>query len=188
MSVLIDHIIYFKLRMKQLIKLLCIQLIFFNAVAVHGQSSEEYQVKAVFIYNLTNFVQWPSSTFAQDNAPLLIGVLGQNVFGSTLEDVVAGEKVDDHPLIVRYLVDPEQAAKCHIVFIERSYPSMRETLAMLKSKPVLTVSDGRHFLEMSGIIRMYTDDNRIRLEIHVKEAERSKLTISPKLLKLATLY
>ena len=38
--------------------------------------SAEYQLKAVFLFNFAQFVEWPASAFPDPNAPLVIGVLG----------------------------------------------------------------------------------------------------------------
>ena len=49
---------------------------------------DEYQVKAAFLYNFAKFVEWPPGTFANSNDPIGICIVGQNPFGSTLEDMV----------------------------------------------------------------------------------------------------
>ena len=41
-------------------------------------ASPEYQVKAVFLFNFVQFVEWPPRAFRDDHAPLVIGVLGED--------------------------------------------------------------------------------------------------------------
>ncbi|RYF81456.1 MAG: YfiR family protein, partial [Chitinophagaceae bacterium] len=53
------------------------------------------QLKAVFLFNFSQFVSWPSNSLA-DNSPFVIGILGNDPFGSYIESVVEGEKVANH--------------------------------------------------------------------------------------------
>src|SRR5450759_2091560 len=55
--------------------------------------SDEYQIKAVFLFNFAQFVEWPARVFPASEAPLVIGILGDDPFGAYLDDLVSGEKV-----------------------------------------------------------------------------------------------
>src|SRR5258708_35454074 len=67
--------------------------------------SREYQLKAVFIFNFTQFVEWPASSFPTDQAPIVIGILGKNPFGGYLGEIVSGEKVDGHTVSGQYYIN-----------------------------------------------------------------------------------
>jgi len=56
--------------------------------AFQGLSSQ-----AVFLFNFAQFVEWPPSAFAGPTSPIVIGVLGENPFGTYLDETVRGEKV-----------------------------------------------------------------------------------------------
>jgi hypothetical protein len=58
-------------------------------------------------------------------------------------------------------------------------------LKSLESAPVLTVGEMTEFAERGGVICFKVEQDRIRLEINVAAAERSRLRISSQLLKLA---
>jgi len=64
-------------------------------------ASKEYQVKAVFLFNFANFVDWPAKSFPAAATPFVIGILGDNPFGTYLDDVVRGEKIANHPVELR---------------------------------------------------------------------------------------
>ena len=49
-----------------------------------AEAPTEYQVKAVFVYNFTRFVEWPSQTFTAPDEPFVIGVLGSDPFGHAM--------------------------------------------------------------------------------------------------------
>src|SRR5437879_13023676 len=52
------------------------------------QEYEEYQVKAAFLYNFAKFVDWPEDAFPDAGAPIVMGILGEDPFGSFLEQII----------------------------------------------------------------------------------------------------
>lgn len=146
----------------------------------------EYQVKAVFLFNFSQFVQWPATAFSAADAPLVIGVLGQDPFGAQLDDVVRGESAGGHPLLVRRFTELKNIQDCHILFITREEQRrLPDILTALKGSNVLTVGDADGFAVNGGMIRLKNERNRIRLNINLKAAEAAGLTISSKLLRPA---
>jgi hypothetical protein len=148
-------------------------------------ASREYQIKAVFLFNFTQFVEWPAATFSDPQAPLVIGVLGDDPFGSLLETATRNEKAGEHPLEIRRFQSAAQA-DCHILFISRSESGKLETiLESLAGKPILTVSDADQAARRGVMIRFISENNRIRLRINLESAKLAGLTISSKLLRSA---
>jgi hypothetical protein len=146
----------------------------------------EYQVKAVFLFNFSQFVDWPAAAFANGRSPLIIGVLGEDPFGATLDEIVRGETVNGRPLAVRRYESIEQVDDCHILFVDRSQAGQLDAVvAALKERSVLTVGDFEGFTRHGGIIRFVTAANKIRLRVNLVAAQQAKLTISSKLLRPA---
>ena len=73
------------------------------ASATASAAPTEYQVKAVFLFNFSRFVEWPPAAFASPDAPFVVGVFGHDPFGADLDEVVKGRSVNGRPLIVRRL-------------------------------------------------------------------------------------
>ena len=152
-----------------------------------AQSTREYDLKAVFLYNFATFVEWPDDTIPAGQ-PFFIGVLGEDPFGPVLERVIAGEKVKGHPLAVRRCKTAAEARECQIVFISRSEaPRLPEILRGLRGQPVLTVADMPRFIEAGGVISFSTD-GRVQLHVNADTAREGRLTISSKLLRVATVH
>jgi hypothetical protein len=150
------------------------------------QRSREYDLKAVFLFNFATFVEWPEAARPPANEPLVIGILGRDPFGPALDEIVAGEKLNGHPLQVRRCRTPDEARGCHILFISASEaPRATEILEALKGQPVLTVGDMPRFLEMGGVIAFSTDA-RLQLHVNAPAARQAGLSISSKLLRVAT--
>ena len=151
-------------------------------------ASAEYQLKAVFLFNFAQFVEWPARAFRDAKAPLVIGILGEDPFGAYLDDLVSGEKIGDRPLVVHRYNRAEDLNDCHIVFISRSEArNVENIVARLKNRSLLTVSDLDAFARRGGMVRFVMEDGKIRLRINVEAAKACELTISSKILRPGTI-
>src|SRR5208337_871019 len=60
---------------------LCALLLFsafaLNSCSVHG-ASREYEIKAVLLFNLARFVDWPPGAFSGPDSPIFIGIMGRD--------------------------------------------------------------------------------------------------------------
>lgn len=165
---------------------LCAAPVVSRAVAAQAPPATEYQLKAVFLYNFAQFVEWPESAFPEPDTPFVIGVLGDDPFGRYLDETVQGEAVNDHPLVVQRFGQVDEIKACHILFVSRrEQQRLPQILAALKGRGILTVGDADGFAGQGGMIRFVTDHNRIRLRINLEVARADNLTISSKLLRPA---
>ncbi len=146
----------------------------------------EYEAKAAFLFNFAKFCEWPPTAFSDPSSPIVICVYGPDPFGGQLDALVAREKVDEHPLLVRSISAHTTATSCHVLF--SAAPETAEEAALLAAVerlPVLTVGDAPGFLERGGIIALGVEDRRIHFDVDLAAAERSSLVLSSKLLHLA---
>jgi hypothetical protein len=146
------------------------------------------QVEAVFLFNFSQFVEWPSQAFADPGSPIVICVLGSDPFGATLDEVVRGEVVKGRPLAVRRFKHIEELTDCQILFVSRSERErLQPILEKLKGRNILTVSDFEEFAGEGGVICFVLVDNKIRLRVNLGAAKAAGLTLSSKLLRPAQL-
>lgn len=156
-----------------------------GAAFAPAQSTREYDLKAVFLYNFATFIEWPEEAFAGPDDPFVIGVLGVDPFGAALDEVVAGERVKHRRLTVRRLATLTEARACHILFISSSERErLREVLREVSGRPILTVADSPRFIDAGGMIGFATG-TRVRLHVNATAARQAGLTISSKLLRVA---
>ena len=149
------------------------------------EPSREYQLKAAFLYNFAQFVKWPSDSFPNADAPFSIGILGDDPFGSALEETVQGETVNNHRLRIVHGQTLEDLKDCQLIFICKSEEDhVAEIFSELDSKPILTVSEIDSFAQDGGIIDFYLQGDKVRFEINPGSAERRRLKISSQLLTL----
>jgi hypothetical protein len=146
---------------------------------------DEREVKAVFLLNFVQFVEWPSNAFDSAESPIVIGVLGDDPFGRLLDDVVQGEVVRGRQVTVARFRRVEDVKTCHVLFVSPSEAGMYgEILTVLSRRPTLTVGETESFTSR-GMIRFLTERSRIRLEVNLGVAKTAGLTISSNLLRAA---
>src|ERR1700686_3193148 len=85
--------------------------------------SREYEIKAVFLFNFAQFVDWPPEAATSPQAPLIIGVLGDDPLGGFLDDTVRGEKLNNRPFVVQRYSRVEDIDGCQVLFIGHTSPS-----------------------------------------------------------------
>jgi hypothetical protein len=143
----------------------------------------EYQLKAVFLFNFAQFVEWPRDAFASPDTPLSICVLGNDPFGSNLDDAVRGESVAGRRLVVERHTGAANIGSCHILFVPASLSGEIDSLvARSKDNRTLIVTDGPQHGAMIGLVK---ERNRIRLRVNLSAVNAADLTISSKLLRIA---
>jgi len=154
--------------------------------SVLAQTFNEYQIKAIFLFNFAQFVDW--SQPAKADAPFVIGVLGEDPFRDSLEDTVRGERLDARPFLVRHYRTVHDIADCQILFVSGSEArQLSALLEALRGRRILTVSDVEDFALRGGMVQFVTESKRIKLKINVDAARAANLTLSSKLLRPATI-
>jgi len=156
-------------------------------LTVNGQTgvSKEYQVKAAFLFNFAQFVDWPPAAFTNIDMPFTIGILGRDPFGAALEATVEGETVNNRKIIIERARTVDDLKNCQLIFISQSEKSqVPEILSALDDRPVLKVSEIEGFARLGGSINFYLDDGRVRFEVNPAAAQRDGLKVSSQLLSL----
>jgi len=153
---------------------------------LRAQSPSESEMKAVFLYNFVQFVEWPSESFSSSTSPIVIGVLGDDSFADVLERTVEDKTAQGRRFQVKRLEMNGETLRCHLLFISASASKVQPGLAKgLKAAQVLTVAETEGFMQQGGMINFVHPDNKLAFEINRKNAENAGLKISSKLLKLA---
>lgn len=149
-------------------------------------ASREFNIKAVFLYNFTQFVEWPANALGNAEAPFVIGIFGDDPFQSFIDSTVAGEKVQGHNIEVQRYKDVKDIKNCHILYISaKEAARLKEVLLAVPNKNILTVSDIPNFARSGGIIHFINLNNKIGLQINASAAKAAELNISSKLLRVA---
>lgn len=145
----------------------------------------EYKVKAIFIYNFANFVEWPADKLPKPDKIMTLCVLGDDPFGAYLNDI-KGRTIKGRTVESKTTMSIEKAKNCDVLFVSDSEKSnVAKILGDLKDHKILTISDMDGFLEAGGIIQFVLDNRKVRFLINMGAAKRAGFRISSKLLELA---
>ena len=80
----------------------------------------------------------------------------------------------------------DEVKKCQILFINISNKEqLDQVFKSLEGRSILTVGDSRNFIRQGGMVRFFTENDKIKFQINAEAAKAAGLTISSKLLRLA---
>ncbi len=140
--------------------LTCLAMIV-GGVCEGADESLEYQVKSAFLLNFTKFVEWPASAFEAPDSPITICILGEDPFGGALDQMVAGEIVDNRKIAISHIKRPPVPKACQVVFFNRLEKESNRLLAS-REPGVLTVGEGESFIRDGGMIAFVIENQRVR--------------------------
>ncbi|HUP91817.1 MAG TPA: YfiR family protein [Solimonas sp.] len=173
-------------RRRAVAALLCGALALAAGAPVQAADDLELKVKAAFLFNFAKFVVWPEQKFESAQAPVELCVAEPDPLGPALDDAVRGKKIESRPLAVRRV--PWRLAEmksCHLLYVaardERMPAGLLDELA---AAGVMVVHESGEAIP-GGVVRLFLDERKMRIEINVAAAERAGLHISSQLMSVA---
>ena len=146
----------------------------------------EESVKAAFLYKFRDFVEWPAPALERPDEPVVVGVIGGNDVFIEL-NLIAQQRKGGRPVTVRRVFDSSGFPGLHMLFIgARERARAPELIRAAQQQGVLTVTEWEGALRLGSVINFVTSaDGRVRFEISLEPAEKSKLRLSSRLLAVA---
>jgi hypothetical protein len=156
---------------------------------VEGEpESKDVVTRATCFLLITRSTDFPERVFSDANAPFVIGIIGTDPFGDTLDKLATGTKACKRPIVIRRFSNPSEVVGCHVLFIsdseERRLP---EIFKSIQDRSVLTIGELDRFVERSGIVRLVkkpttSGSATIGWEINQGVADRAKISLNSKVL------
>lgn len=142
----------------------------------------EAEAKAGFLYNCAMFVSWPGDV---ERRELVIGVVGDEHVSAVVREM-QGQQVDGRTLRVAPVHAHGRLDHYHILFVSGGDPAAaKAVLRRVGGAAVLTVGESDDFTSEGGVVRLFTDQGRLRFEINMTRVESAGLKVSAKMLGLA---
>lgn len=146
----------------------------------------EHQVRAQFVYNFANFVDWPNDAFADIEAPIKICLFGEVQFAPYLY-TYAGTMIGTRELLVQKTDQLDDIKSgCHILYVgddqRVQLPGFWEQIQYLY---VLSIGERYGFAEQGGIINIMRTRDRLQFDINIENALINGLFLDSDLLALA---
>jgi hypothetical protein len=154
-------------------------------IDLRAQRSLEYEVKAAFLFNFIQFIEWPEESL-RAGEPFRVCLAGENPFAGVLAQTVAGEQVAERPIAVEVIAADASPARCQVLFVPQSQGA--RSTALIRSAataPILIVGESRRFLDAGGLINFVVESGHVRFDVNAEAAAARGLRISSKLLRVA---
>lgn len=150
--------------------------------------ASEAELKAAWLYNFVQHVEWPATAFKDDHAPIVVGILGSHPIEEALGKVLLRKTVQGRPVEVRRVGQPADLKGVHAAFLPESEKERLEpSLAAVRGTPVLLITESEGLARRGAALNFFMDESKVRFEANVDAAARAGLSISSKLLKFARL-
>jgi len=154
-----------------------------SAIAMASPADE---IKALFIYNFANFVEWPDKAFTSNTAPLEVCLYGQVNFENLLQQF-SGTPIGYHQLKITQSNHIEDITNgCHILFVAQDrLAQLPDFFNKIQYQYVLSIGEQSAFTNNGGIINMFRTEDQMSFDINLDAATNNGLAISSDLLALA---
>ena len=150
--------------------------------SVRAQELPEYRLKAAFVYNFIAFTEWPAAT----GSTLNLCIYGPDPFGPEI-DGLQGKAINDRSIALQRKTAVDALRGCHIVFVgPQAQEALPRVLESLRGQPVLTIADSAGAMRRGVALNMNVAGGKVTFEANVQAARAHAVTLSSKLLRLAT--
>lgn len=150
---------------------------------------KEYKVETAFIYQFTNYVEWPqNNTSAAALEYFVISVVGSSPIVQELEALAKIKTVKGKKIQVNRVENSALLERSNIIVMTSSDETLlRQTVQKANGSGALIISYSEGFAHKGAMINFFQEDGRLRFEINRNALENQKLQASSQLLKLARL-
>jgi hypothetical protein len=143
----------------------------------------ERSVKAAFLYKFLGYVEFGAGVDAA--GPLVVGVLDADDIAAELSRITAGRQVGARAIAVRVLHEGDAPAGLHMLFVGSEAERPGAMLRAAQQAGVLAVTENSDGLQQGSTINFRLVEDRVRFEVSLPAAEKSKLKLSSRLLSVA---
>ncbi|MEP6949017.1 MAG: YfiR family protein [Ginsengibacter sp.] len=143
---------------------------------------QEANLKAVFIYNFTRYIDWDTSNIENE---FVIGIIGSTAVTEPLDEIAKTNTVKNKKIVIRNFSNPDEITPCNILFISaNSTFSLSSVLAKI-NKGTLTITEEAGSAEQGSAFNFVVINDKLKFEANVKSINAAGLKASSQLLKLA---
>jgi hypothetical protein len=155
----------------------------------NAASYEEHALKAAFLYNFADFINWPASANNEPSTVINYCVLKDGLIQSSLKSLINSDLDPKIERNFQLLTDLDKIGRCHLLYLDASdlttYPNI---LAVTSGFPILTASDNEGFLERGGMIELARLQSRVKVRLNIDILDEHNFRVSSQLMRLASLY
>jgi hypothetical protein len=147
--------------------------------------TQEYTLKAAFLYRFTDYVDWGNNNSGTD---FTIAVLGKSGITDPLIEIAKEKRAQGKRIVIKEYQNINDIGDCQILFVSNDYrPGIESVIPKLTGKPILIVAEQTDACAKGAHINFLVSENKLKFEINMNAAAVAGLKISSQLLQHAIL-
>jgi hypothetical protein len=151
-------------------------------LSVNGQTSIP-KAQAMFIYNFSRLIEWPSS---YKSGPFVVGVIGSSPTYNELKSFAQGRRVGAQVIDVQQYSSAANIGKCHILFIPFSQTKLLPSVTQsLGTKSTLIITEKTGAITDGASINFAIIGNSLKFELNATGLGGKQIKTSSKLNEMA---
>jgi hypothetical protein len=147
-----------------------------------AQSQQEANLKAVFIYNFTRYIEWNAE---QNENEFVIGIAGPSAIYRPMSEIARTSTVNNRRIIVKHFSRAEDITYCHILFVPRNSPIPMQAIVDRAGKGTLIITEEAGLARTGAAINFIPVNDKIKFEANLKAINAAGVKVSSQLLRLA---
>ena len=166
------------------LKKFCLSLLLccLAVVACAQPEIQEANLKAVFIYNFTKYIDW---NHHDSTDTFIVGIIGSSPIITSLNELAKTNMVDNKKMEVKIFDTPDEIEFCNILFIPKKNPYPLSAILEKVNKGTLTISEEPGFAEHGTAFNFVIKNGRLKFETNLNALSQADVKAGSQLLKLA---
>lgn len=157
-------------------------LAFLMLIILPFARGQNEQFKALFMYNFTKYMQWPTE---KEKGDFVIAVLGNSPIISELNTIAQKKKVGDQSIVVHKVNTLDECVNSNILYIpaNKSVP-VASISSTLSKKGILIITDAPGMAKAISGINYIKNNGKQSFEINKGHIEEQGLHVNTQLISL----
>lgn len=150
-------------------------------------ASQEAKVKTAYLYTFLSSVTWPDNSFASDDAPYVVVIVGEDKLEGLIDKVAKAKKVNKRSIELKRVGSVAEAGDCHLLYVvgELDEAGRKAVLDKTSGTPALVVGETANFASEGAAVNFYIDaDGKMGFQVNQGTAESHGLKLGDKILKV----
>ncbi len=160
-------------------------------------------VKSAYLLNFIKLTEWPEEVFEDAHSPIVVGVVGHDPVGQSLQKTLGQAKIRGRPIVIRDIptqlaqehppendppVDPVAQALdgCHLVYLcESEAVRIEPWVSAARGSYTVTVGSRKRFAEAGAMLAFDLANDKVVFYVNPQAIKDSRSKVSSKLVGLA---
>lgn len=162
-----------------------------------------HNIRTAYLFNLLRFLSWHQDSPQSKSSSINLCTSASDLEYQTLKQLESKQVNGKAIKVIRLPVEKHKAVavkkqkavtdSCHIAYLVTSESRAKnsankkitKTISRHHNHNVVTVGNGKHFIEHGGIVAIVLNNNRMRLDINYRKAKEIGVRMSANLLEVA---